>query len=108
MQAEAIVKLRTEMNGAADNVYVQVIGDFLLGHVKRNPQDAEKMLAADKTIIKSLDEMRKEAKKKESGGVAMLKDDEAYAIVLKYFGVEKPATAEKDDFDVDLDALLGV
>lgn len=115
MKEKAIKKLQDEMSKNT-NPYVQVVGNFLLQHLELHPEAAEKILASDKTVLKSLDEMRKEAEKKKVGNCAVLTDQEGFAIVLKYFGIEaagniqsKPALAPKKpdiDFDVKLDDLL--
>lgn len=123
MQAEAIAKLQSEMDGNKNNHYIQVVGAFLLRHLEANPQDADKIMTADKSIAKSLDIMKEEARKKQSGGVAVLSDAEGFAIVLRYFGIESspaaaaapvtppvvatPApTSAASDFDVKLDDFL--
>lgn len=117
MRAEAIEKLNKEMDGANNNPYVQVIGKFLLQHIESNPDDAGKILAADKTIAKSLDAMRKAAEKVKVGNMAMLSDEEGYRIVLQYFGIEGQPTAATSPpvepkptagaaFDVKLDDFM--
>jgi len=88
MMKNAAVKIKTEMCSNKNNSYIQVIGDFLLRHLEANPDCAEKILATDKTIVKSLDAMKNEARKKQHNGMAMLTDAEGFAIVLKYFGIE--------------------
>lgn len=93
MQSEAIAKIKAEMDGNKNNPYIQVIGDFLLRHLEANPEAAEKIMAADKTIGKSLDAMRNEARKKQHKGMAILTDAEGFAIVLNYFGIEGPVYA---------------
>jgi len=120
MRTEAIAKLKLEMDGNLNNPYIQVIGGYLLQYLDMNPVAAEKLLAADKTISKSLEAMKTEAQKKQHGGMALLTDVEGYAIVLKYFDIDgapvvaavpvapivkTPAAA---DFDINLDDLLGV
>jgi len=125
---QAISKVRSEMTQNTANSYIQVVGGFLLQHLEVKPQDAEKILAADKTIAKSLTEMRKEAEKK-SGNCAMFTPQEGFTIVLKYFGIDAvaPTTAPmvhpevisekviqpnvsapnpKIDFDIKLEDLL--
>ena len=128
MQTKAIEKLRSEMTQNTANSYIQVVGGFLLQHLESNPQDAEKILVADKTISKSLEEMRKAAEKKRFGNCAVLTDPEGFAVVLKYFGIEAdapiaapvartsdifnrsnpPSVAEKQtiDFDIKLEDLI--
>lgn len=117
----AITKLRSEMDANKNNSYIQVVGQFLLQHIESHPDDAEKIMTADKTIAKSLEAMRKEAEKKKSGNCAVLTDQEGFAIVLKYFGIEgapevkstdvpvsqpQPEPAKAAAFDISLDDLL--
>lgn len=117
MREEARLKLQTEIDEqGGNNPYIQVVGNFLLQHLDAHPAAAEQILNPDKTIIKSLDEMRSEAEKKRSGNCAILTDAEGFAIVLKYFNIEgenvlpEPAGAipvtTKPEFDVRLEDLL--
>jgi hypothetical protein len=124
MLEKAIRKIETEMDQNKKNSYVQIVGGFLLQHLNNNPEAAEKMLQEGKTLVKSLDEMKKAAEKKRVGNCAVLTDEEGFAVVLQYFGVDGkelvetpkdknvvqfPAPAVKRssvDFDVDLDDLL--
>lgn len=117
----AIAKIQAEMEANKNNAYVQVVGEFLLQHLATNPQDAEKILNQDKTILKSLEEMCKVAKKKKVGNCAVLTDQEGFGVVLKYFGIDtKPKMqansseqqvtvqhkAPAVNFDISLDELL--
>lgn len=104
MQAQAIAKLRGEMSGT-DDPYIQLIGEFMIKHITKNPEHAENVLVEGKTVAKSIDAMAAEAKTKQKNGRAMLTDAEGYAVVLNYFGIEQQAAAS-DDFDVNLEALL--
>jgi hypothetical protein len=113
MLNEAISKIKAEMAQKNDDSYVQVVGEFLLGYLKDHPGTAERFLDPDKSIEKSLDEMRKAAEKKKKGNCAVLPDAEGFAIVLNYFGIElaqggpvEVAAKPKVDFDVNLDDLL--
>lgn len=118
-------KLQDEIASSKSNPYIQVIGNFLIQHVQANPDCADKILDKSKSIAKSLDAMKAEARKKQSGGMAMLTDAEGYAIVLKYFGIEgqpvpavpqpvptpvqinqETKTVPAPRFDVSLDDLL--
>lgn len=124
MLKNAIDKLSHEMDQNKNNSYVQVVGGFLLQHLNSNPIAAEKILQEEKTISKSLDEMKKAAEKKKVGNCAVLTDQEGFAVVVKYFGIEENASAAAPlieslktvtleavkkpsvDFDIDLDDLL--
>lgn len=114
---KAIEKLKSEMDKNKGNSYVQVVGNFLLQYLNDNPSAAEKILKEDKTISKSLNEMRKAAEKIKVNNCGVLADQEAFAIVLKYFDLdtkvpEKPveipkATKEEQtDFNYSLDDFL--
>lgn len=105
---EAKQKLKTEMDQNLNNPYIQTVGGYLLQHLEQNPAAAEKIMQTDKTIAKSLDEMKKEAEKKKVGNCAVLTDQEGFAIVLKYFGVDGKTTspAKSTAFDISLEDLL--
>jgi hypothetical protein len=116
---KAIAKIKAEID-KEKNHYVQVVGQFLLQHLEKNQQDAEKIVATDKTILKSLEEMRKVAEKKKVGNCAVLTDAEGFEVVTKYFGINaKPLafvvpvmapvatpSASVTGFDVKLDDFL--
>lgn len=87
MLEKAISKIKVEMDQNKNNTYIQVIGDYLLRYVNDNPDAAEKIADPDKTIAKSLNEMRKAAEKKKVNNCAVLTDHEGFALVLGYFGV---------------------
>ncbi|MEC0092860.1 hypothetical protein [Paenibacillus macquariensis] len=117
----AIIKMNAEID-SSNNPYVKVIGEFLKAHVEANPQDAEKILVDDKTILHSLESMKAEAKEKQQDGMAILTDAEGFAVVLKYFDIEGQAiiptatvaplpstnNTQKSSsrFDISLDELL--
>lgn len=90
MQAEAIAKVRDEIDSNKNNPYVQVVGGFLLNHLNEHPEDAEAIMVEGKTVLKSLEAMRKEAEKKKVGNCAVLTDAEGFDIVLKYFKSKEP------------------
>lgn len=119
MLDKAIEKIKKEMESNKNNMYIQAVGSFLLQYLGTNPGAAEKILNTEKTIAKSLDEMRKVAAKKKVGNCAVLTDQEGFEVVLKYFGINdkvdkvdttniipevKPAA--KKSFNVKLDDLL--
>lgn len=91
MLGKAIEKLKAEIVKSNDPC-IQVIGEFLLQHVEDNNSNAEKIMQEGKTIEKSFEEMRNAAVKKKVGNRAVLTDQEGFAIVLKYFGIESSIT----------------
>jgi hypothetical protein len=118
MLDQAIAKIKAEIDQNINDAYVRIVGEFLIQHLTANQDHAGKILAPDKTVKKSLDSMRSEARKKQVGGCAMLTDAEGFAIVLKYFGIEPgavpivpvapaaPSTSPKPAFDVRLEDFL--
>ena len=115
---EAVAKINSEM-AANNNPYVQVIGQFLLQHLEKNPQDADKILKDEKSILNSLEAMRKVAEEKMVGNCAVLTDQEGFAVVLNYFEMDgqvesastaipakNPITKTDIDFDVKLEDYL--
>lgn len=109
MPQKAIQKVKDEMAKSADDPYVQLIGNFLVEHINKNPKDADKLTVVDKTILKSIDAMAAAAKAKQKNGRAMLTDPEGFAIVLKYFGVAGKAPAadpKAPSVDINLDDLF--
>lgn len=120
--SEAVARIKAEM-AEKNNPYTRAVGNMLMKQLDTNPQGASKILAKDKTIAKSLDEMRKEAEKHRSGSCAVLTDEEGFAVVLKYYGIDGAVPAQPPaspapqlpaaapvrpaiDFDISLDDLL--
>lgn len=91
----AVEKLNFEMR-KDKSPFVQVVGQFLLRHLESDPAAAEKIMPVSKSIAGSLSEMRKEAEKRKVGNVAVLSDEEGFAAVMKYFGIEGRVKASSD------------
>ncbi|WP_160688367.1 hypothetical protein [Clostridium sp. C2-6-12] len=133
MIEKAIEKIKAEMEANKDNEAVQVIGDFLLKQIEINKDAAAGILQEGKTILKSLEEMQKEAlakvKKKTGTQCVAIAPAEGFKIIMKYFSFEavqdkilevevneiketndiKSEEVNKKDvsFDVNLDDILG-
>ena len=88
MLNKAQAKLKTEMDQNAKNHYVQVVGGFLLQYINVNSSDAVKILENDKTILKSLEAMKNEARKNQVGGCGSFTPEEGFEIVMRYFGIK--------------------
>jgi hypothetical protein len=86
MYDKAVEKLNNQMAANEKHPYVQIIGQYLLNHLEGKPEDAEKFLDDDKTILKSIDTMRRFAETRRVGNMAMLTDEEGFGVVLQYFG----------------------
>ena len=124
---DAISKLRSEMDQNKTNHYVQVVGEYLINYINAHPEAGVKIMVAGKTIGKSLDVMKAEARKNQVNGCGMFTPDEGFAIVMKYFDIAgsapviqpAPATVQstvthlapaaptvKPQFDLKLEDLL--
>lgn len=84
---QAIEKIKEEMQKDS-NPYMNLIGNYVIKNIEVNKPSAEKIVAGSKTILGSLEEMKKEAKKVAKNGVGILTDEEGFAIVAKYFEFE--------------------
>ena len=108
MKDQAIAKLKAEMEVDQD-AYVQAVGAMLIDHIQRQPADAAAVLTDGKTLKGSLDAMRGAARKKQTGGYAVLTDSEGFTEVLKYYGIAAGApapSAPAAGFETSLDAFL--
>jgi hypothetical protein len=85
--AEAVSKIKTEMDQNKSNSYVQVVGNFLIEHLGKHPGDAVKVIADGKSIIKSLDEMREVASKSKVNNCGLITPQDGFNIVMKYYGI---------------------
>lgn len=88
--ASATEKINAEIEKAVsekhmNSAYVQEIGKYLLQQLPINPDLAAKVLIKDKTILKSLDVMRKVAEKRKTGNCAMLTPQEGFDVIMKYY-----------------------
>ncbi|MNI25923.1 hypothetical protein D3C73_796020 [compost metagenome] len=111
MLQQALQKIGTEISAEKKNKYLPAVGSFLINHLRNNPQDANKIMTEGKTIAGSLNAMKDEAKKNQDNGIGMLADEEAFNIVLKYYGVpvaepERGTIAKAVNFDISLDDLM--
>jgi len=114
MLDNAIRKINDEMGKNGNDPYIQAIGGFLLETVNSNPETAAKIVVSEKTIEKSLVEVRKAAEKKKKNNVAVMAHKEVFDLVLKYFDITpvgKPAAVKsapggRSSFDVNLDDLF--
>ena len=94
MTSAAIEKLKTEMESKQDNGYVQYVGNFLIERLAKHPEEADKVLLEEKTILGSLEAMRNEASKVKQNNIAMFTPDEGFKIVMNYFGIDENRSIE--------------
>jgi len=83
----AIDMLRDEM-ATSTTRYVQVVGEFMTDYLLEHPEDQDTVLNSGKNIKGSVEQMKTEAAKHKEFNVAVLDDETAFGIVLKYFGLK--------------------
>lgn len=116
--------IRDEMAANPKDGAIDIIGNFLCGLLRLNPQHAEKITAEKKSIKGAMRAMKNEAAKNKSGGWGCVDFYTGMKIVLKYYELPemetseinsvmnglmeqstapaaRPAPAAKDDFDID-------
>lgn len=117
MTSAVIEKLKMEMDSNKDNGYVQYVGNFLIERLAKHPEEADKVLLEEKTILGSLEAMRNEASKVKQNNMAMFTPDEGFKIVMNYFGISQskaevanphtaPSSSPKKTIEISLDDLL--
>jgi hypothetical protein len=93
MLKEALTKLQAEITASPKKQYLAVIGAYMMDRVRNHPEDVEKVMAEGKTLAGSLSAMKEEARKNQSDGCGFMTDEQGFAIVLKYYGVNVPSGA---------------
>jgi len=83
----AIDMLRDEM-ATSTTRYVQVVGEFMTDYLLEHPEDQDTVLNSGKSIKGSVEQMKTEAAKHKEFNVAVLDDETAFGIVLKYYGLK--------------------
>ena len=84
---EAIIKINTEMQAKTDDLYLEAIGQHVIDRYG-NVAAAEAVLKKDRTLKDAMDKVMEAAKARKQGSVAVMRDDEVYAIVDRYFGID--------------------
>lgn len=109
MIQQALQRLQKEIAEHHNNPYVSMVGGELIKYVRAHPEQAQRFLAAGKSIRGSLDAMRRVAQTKISGQLAVITPEDAMAVVMNYYGVQQPQQDPPPvevGLHVDLDELL--
>lgn len=108
MIQDAIIKINAEIQADPADMYLEAIGHHVIDACATE-QAAAAILAEGKTLKGAMSEVRAAAQKKAKGGVAVMRDEDVYAIVDKYFGIEgapapapAPAPAAKAGISLDI------
>lgn len=106
MLQQALQRLTQEIGADPKNKVVQSIGGFLSNYVRSHPEHAALIAAEGKTIKGSYKAMEDEARRQK---VNVMTDEEGFAIILKYYGVDVPKPEPEPvavGFSVSVDDLL--
>ncbi|WP_044480472.1 hypothetical protein [Paenibacillus antibioticophila] len=111
MLQEALRKLQKEITDSKGDDYTNLVGSFLMDHIRQNPHHAPLIVAEGKSVAGSLKAMQTEASKKKKGNFAMLTPDQGFAVVLKYYGISSKKSASEpapapQTLDISLDELM--
>jgi len=108
MLEKAIEKIRDEMAANADHGYIQHVGGYVTTHLRNHPEDAEAVLAEEKTLKGSYKVMQKFAKEHADHGCYAMPPEEGYKIVGEYFGFgnTESKSAGVCGINLGLDTLL--
>lgn len=88
MIERAIEKIKQEINSQKNNLYVQVIGDYLLKQIEINRDAAKKICSENKSIEKSIKEIEKIARKESKSNTLVLSENGIYKIIRDYYKFE--------------------
>lgn len=88
MIEKAIEKIKQEINSQKNNLYVQVIGDYLLKQIEINRDAAKKICSESKTIEKSIKEIEKIAREESKSNTLVLSENGIYKIIRDYYKFE--------------------
>jgi hypothetical protein len=92
MSAEAIQRIRNEMDSEKNNPNIRVIGEFMIQYVGQNPGAADKVCTNGKFLTGAYKAIEDYAKKKpRNGNCVAVAPDEGFEQVLKYFGIDHKA-----------------
>lgn len=95
MLNQAVQKLQDEIKKNKGNPAIMAVGEFLIGHLKQNSQDAKKIMQDKTTITGAMDDMKKHAQKKQKNGYAVIAPEEGFKIVMDYFGISSAGKTTK-------------
>ena len=92
MIQKAIIKINTEMQKAPNDKYLEAVGHHVIDACTTEA-NAKAVMNEKKTLAGAMAEVKGAARKMATNGVAIMADDDVYAIVDKYFGIFAAPTA---------------
>ncbi len=86
MIQKAIIKINTEMQKNPTDKYMEAIGHHVIDACATEA-NAKAVLDEKKSLTGAMGKVKDAAKKRATGGVAVIEDSEVYAMVDEYFGL---------------------
>lgn len=90
MLEETIRKIREEQEAG---IAEKQIGAYLLAHLEKRPEDEERVAAEGKSLADCVRHLKEKYRARAEGGVAMVSDEEVFADVRGYYGIEEKKRA---------------
>lgn len=87
--AEWISRFEAECDKKPNSTVLRVLCEHMADYLHTHPGAAE-LIKDDKTLDGAIDKMKAAAKKSAANGVGVLSDEEGFAIVHSYFGIDAP------------------
>lgn len=88
MKEKAIEKIKKEMDKNIGNLYIQVIGDYLLKQIELNKEAMKKICSEKNSIGKSIKEIEKLARKSTANGNLEISENGLFKIIRDYYKFE--------------------
>ena len=88
MKEKAIEKIKKEMDKNIGNLYIQVIGDYLLKQIELNKEAMKKICSEKNSIGKSIKEIEKLARKSTANGNLEISENGLFKIIREYYKFE--------------------
>lgn len=112
---QATIKINTEMQSRPSDAFYEAIGQYVIDRCA-DAAAAETVLAKGKTLKGAVEKVTAAAKSHRQGNMAVMRDDEVFAIVSEYFGLEGlpdnrlappvPAAQSRRAVSVDFDSFF--
>lgn len=103
MLEKTIAKIKREMNKGKKNLYIQVIGDYLLKQIELNKEAMKKICSENNSIEKSIKEIEKIARENSINGSLVISENGIFKIIREYYNFE--AIQEKF-IELEMDEIL--
>ena len=84
----AIEKINTEMQKRPDDLYMEILGHYLIDRASLSDKDEAAIGGDGRSLAGAMGAVRNEAHRHKSGAVAVLLPDQVVKVVDTYFGLD--------------------